>query len=915
MHSLEALEIYSQHHPRWFESIRCYSPTREHLDELERVLPRDWHVRRGDWWYFVAPPDSVLPPQGWKLHVSASTDESVDVLRRALPVLRDEAATFKVVLDPRVAAWMNGKNWPRGGSGKLVTIYPSSLERFHRIGRRLCEALRPFAGPYILSDRRWPGSASLHYRYGGFSARSVLEADGTRRAVIVAPSGALVPDPRMPYWEPPAWVQDPFPEPPPAGPATRLGDDRFAVTAALGFSNRGGVYKAIDFHTGKEVVLKEARPRVEIGSRRLDAIAVLEKEHRLLARLGPTGRFVRPVAFLRTWEHAFLVEEFVAGEHLGRFAIRHDPLYAGGDVVAGMPAYLERMRGLWLQIAQAIAAAHRHDIALGDLSFTNVLVGEGDRVVICDLETATEGGSDLELGLHTPGMSAMGVSARANDYHALGMLVFGSIMLAHGMSGFHPPSRRRFLDELSEDLALPDPLVRLVDELVERPDRYASSPELATAALERLDLRSGRAPGRPARAALPIRQRLPPQRRQALRERVRTAVDGIASYLEGTADTSRTDRLFPADLMVFETNPLSVAHGAMGVLHALWHIRGRVPAPLVDWVLARPVTSEAYPPGLYTGQAGIAWVLGELGHVAAAAAMLRRAGRHELLLRSPGVLHGAAGFGMACLELWRRGGGEDLLGEAIRIGARLTDTCVRDERGARWPDERGEVPVGYAYGGSGIALFLLHLSLATGDPAPLRLGREALELELAQGVWLDGAFAGFPSRATERAASAEAAAKDGPGVLSCYWDTGSAGIGTTVARYVAATGDEALRRWLLRLADDASRKYVAFPQLFRGLAGLGNFLLDVWEQTRDEQHLMAAWQAAEGVLLFRVEREEGLAFPGEQARRESADFATGAAGVGLFLHRLLGVEQGARANFDFVLDDLLGAPSLLAPGA
>jgi hypothetical protein len=54
-----------------------------------------------------------------------------------------------------------------------------------------------------------------------------------------------------------------------------------------------------------------------------------------------------------------------------------------------------------------------------------------------------------------------------------------------------------------------------------------------------------------------------------------------------------------------------------------------------------------------------------------------------------------------------------------------------------------------------------------------------------------------------------------------------------------------------------------------------------------------------------MDRPEGIGFPGEQAIRESADLASGAAGVGLFLNRLLKAETGSRGNFNFVVDALL----------
>ncbi len=760
-------------------------------------------------------------------------------------------------------------------------------------------ALKAFVGPYILSDRRWPGSSCVYYRYGGFRSRLELQIDGTSRNVITSVDDELVPDARTPYWNPPAWAPDPISsDEQHANTGVTLDEGRFSVTSALSFSNRGGVYKGLDNWTGRDVVLKEARPYVELGSRQLEAIAVLEKEYRLLRDLADSGYFVKPVTFFRAWEHAYLVEEFVEGEHLGLLTIGNNPLYLRSVTAKTIDAYFDQMRSLWLQLVRAIVAAHDRGIVLGDLSFTNILISEG-RLQICDLDTAAAEGVDPEVGLHTPGMSAAGISDQANDYYALGAILFNSIMLAYGVTGFYPPSRRRFLNDLADDLALPPDMISLIDRLTEQPELCKTDPARIVADIEALPFGTNADLPVP-RLELPISQRFDHHRRQQLQNEVRETVDGVVRYLQHTADPERDDRLFPADLFVFETNPLSVAYGATGVLYALHRLGAEVPSHLIEWVLRRPISNDDYPPGLYLGQAGISWVLCELGHAEVAARILRAARNHEMLWRSPDVLHGAAGYGLACLQLWRKGLGNEFLDDAVRVGEYLNRRCVRDARGAHWPHEDGSVPLGYANGGSGIALFLLYLSLAASDSASLELGRQALDFELAQGVWLEGQFAGFPSHLMD-----PSEAPTEPAVLSCYWDSGSAGVGAALIRYLALTSDATLDAWLDPLADDASRKYVAFPQLFRGLAGMGNFLLDVWDLTGDERHLLAAWEAAEGILLFRIDRQEGIAFPGEQARRESGDFATGAAGVSLFLDRLLKAEECRPRNFNFVIDELL----------
>ncbi|NJO66110.1 MAG: protein kinase/lanthionine synthetase C family protein [Leptolyngbyaceae cyanobacterium RM1_405_57] len=561
------------------------------------------------------------------------------------------------------------------------------------------------------------------------------------------------------------------------------------------------------------------------------------------------------------------------------------------------------MRQLWIQLVRAITAAHDCGINLGDLSFTNILVNEG-QIKICDLETASRKGSDTQVGLHTPGMSTFGISDQANDYYALGAIMLGSIMLVHGFTGFYQSSRDFFLNELANDLNLPSDLVALINGLMDRPEHFKETPDLTIKSIEQLPFNIFTASCCTPRLSLPIEQRFDMHRRGELRSRVREVVNAIICYLHGVADTAREDRLFPADLWVFETNPLSIAYGAMGVLYALHHLGSKVPTHLMEWVLQHPISNDEYPPGLYLGQAGISWVLSELGYLEFAVKTMRSARRHDTLWQSPNVLHGAAGYGLACLNLWQKGAGNEFLDEAVQVGKYLFASCVSDERGVYWPNENSAVAIGYAYGGSGIALFLLYLALATGDSNQFQLGRQALDFDLAQGVWLDGKFAGFPSSITTGSELPDTAS------LNCYWDVGSAGIGTALVRYLAVTSDPILQDWLEPLVSDASRKYTAFPQLFRGLAGLGNFLLDVWHQTGNERHLLAAWHVAEGVLLFQIDCQEGVAFPGEQTRRESADFATGAAGVGLFLSRLLKSEKSIQGNFNFVIDELLSCSSV-----
>lgn len=927
MYAWETLNLYCQYHPRWFEASSRYAPGGEHLAVYRALMPSSWPLHRRGLWYIADPPGTELPVQGWKLHVSARPEQSARVLRAALPVLRDANVHFKFLLDPASVALTSSKLFPRGSSGKFITVYPDGDDRFRAVAAALTDVLADVDGPYILSDRRCPGSRAVYYRYGGFQGISTTRPDGVGVLHILQPDGTPVPDVRHPYWHRPDWVTDPFgqsdADADDGGDGTLAGG-RFTVTSAVGFSNRGGVYRGIDNTTGAEVIIKEARPNVRVGSIGADVVQVLEKEYQILCALADTGHYVTPVAFFTEWEHAFLVEEAIDGRQLSQYSIATNPVYSLDLTATAVRDYLDRMRALWVQVAAAIDAAHRRGILLGDLSFTNVMVDAGDtRARIIDLEAAVRDGTDPELGLYTVGLSsprtiATGRYDRANDYHALGALMLGSLAVVNNAIGYHRPALPRFLASLSSDLDLPPELTDLIGDLMD-PDSEPDAAGIAAGIADRLaalpldEPRSAPPLGRPAVAP-----------GQPLRDQVEHTVAEVARYLVGTADPSRTDRLFPADLLVFESNPLSVAHGACGVLHALHRLGRQVPPHLLGWVLAHEVGNDAYPPGLYLGQSGIAWVLDELGHPEVAARLLRQVREHPLLATMPaGVLHGTAGVGMAALRLWRRTGEPEFLDDAIRIGERLDATAVRDGRGAHWPEPDGVVRIGYGHGAAGVALFLLYLHLATtastastatdatvtatgaagaadatgGDGRWYTLGRAGLDHDLSHATPFSERVLAFPARSGDD--------PDRPGVLHDYWDQGTAGVLTSALRYHAHRPDPALAATVATLLPDACRRYSVLPQLFHGLSGLGNVVLDAYEFTGDPALLAEAWRVAGGVLLFRVEGAEGTGFPGEQAVRESADLASGAAGVGLFLHRLAVARPGARSNANFLLDELL----------
>ena len=197
----------------------------------------------------------------------------------------------------------------------------------------------------------------------------------------------------------------------------------------------------------------------------------------------------------------------------------------------------------------------------------------------------------------------------------------------------------------------------------------------------------------------------------------RTIARGLGDFRLPHMQPSRKSELFPAYLFVHHTNALSLGFGACGVLYAL-RMRGfEVPRKAIYWLekTLDDCDPDDLAPGLLTGSAGIAWCLwGELWLFSLTTALIAQVNASPLLQHHHSYLYGMAGIGMANLQILSpHRTCERYLSLANGLADALLDTAKHDEHCALW--EADEVThLGFGYGQSGVALFLLRLSQLSG---------------------------------------------------------------------------------------------------------------------------------------------------------------------------------------------------------
>ncbi|HET7487796.1 MAG TPA: class III lanthionine synthetase LanKC [Acidimicrobiales bacterium] len=809
-------------------------------------LPEGWvESTTGDWlmWW---PEGADVPPQGWKVHVSACLDNADRVLDTVLAYCTPRRIPFKFVRSAQCLLLRNAKHANRAASGKFVTIYPSGEKQLETIVAELGSLLEGEPGPYILSDLRC-GEGPLYVRYGGFADRWCPGPDGAVVPAIEDAAGVLVPDHRGPTFSPPDWVTLPaFLEPHLAArAAATIAELPYDIDEALHFSNGGGCYAGTVRGTGERVVLKEARPHAGLDGGRNDAVTRLGREEEVLGRLA--GLDVVPAvrdAFTLAG-HRFLVLERIEGRSLSDEIVARYPLLTHETDPAALASYTEWALAAAGAVEAAVAAVHGRGVAIGDLHPNNLLLRPDGSVALVDFEVATGVDDTRPLTLGDPGFAPpAGCTAAAGDRYALACLRLHLFLPLTNMFALDRAKARHVAAEAARLFPVPDGWL-----------------EEAAATI---------AGDRPPMA--PVWESL-----RADAGGWEEARDSMAAAILASATPQRDDRLFPGDIRQFRSGGLNLAYGAAGVLYALAVTgAGRYPDH-EQWLIRRaldPQPGTAF--GLYDGLHGVAHVLDLLGHRAEALKVLdicasQLAGRLDRM--GLDLAGGLAGIGLN-LAYFAAAHDEPALAELASSVA----TAVADRLGG--PDDvpavsGGNHPwAGLVRGSSGPALLFVHLYERTGDSALLDLAATALAQDLRRCV----------------------TRPDGSLQVDEGWRTmpyvadGSVGIGMVLERFLRHRPDERFAEAAAAIRRTAAGGFVIEPGLFYGRAGLLLHLAGDPADPRVVEHVhRLGWHA--------MPHGGHLAFPGEVLLRLSSDLASGTAGVLLALGAAL---QGGPIGLPFL---------------
>lgn len=531
------------------------------LVDVTLLEGRGWDVVRERGWVQCSPPGAVLPPAGWKAHVSARGEHVRAVVTALRDVALEHGLVFKFLPTVQDARRSNSKGTLRSISGKLGCVYVGDAATLEGVVADLRRRTRGLDGPDILTDLRC-GPEPVFIRYGAFEEVWTF-VDGQRRLGLRAPDGRLVVDEGRSRWTLPPWVALPaWAEVFLAERGARRTNLPCGIRRALHFSNAGGVYEGRMRDTGEVVLVKEGRPYTALDGDGVDAATRLELEYRRFGALEATGVVPRAAGFHHGTRHAYLVREMLQGRTVAQHHTAGWPWHraaAPGD--ADRTSHEAWALDIVDRTADLVQVVHGEGMLVHDLHPGNLFLDDGDGgLKLFDLETLTDLDRSGPPPLIVPEyLAAPDVRGFDRDHHAHRVLAHA--LLSPTVAGWSDPGRR--------------PWVR----------RWIAD-HFGSGTLERLDAHTHGGAGEPIAEGEP---------------------GGLfADGLEQRA--RRGEPLLGAEPAV------GLGRGLAGVALALaLHPERRVPPALVDHLVEALPGLSRRDPSLATGSAGVALALGLSG--------------------------------------------------------------------------------------------------------------------------------------------------------------------------------------------------------------------------------------------------------------------------------------------------------------
>lgn len=824
---------------------------------VDKILDYQWNFYEKDIFINCNFSGNKIPDQGWKIHVSCTLKNALDILNIVTETLIKEKVNFKYVKNTELLNIMYKKNFSRVGAGKFITIYPNNEEQFIELLEVLYFKLKDFEGPYVLSDRRYKDCAVLYYRYGGFKEIIRYDDEGKKEYLILDSDNEYIVDNRLAYYSPPKGQDEIISY---KASNEQESPNDYVFKKALKFSNLGGVYLAEDIN-GENVIIKEARSYINYFPNGIMGTDRLKSEYNLLSFFSKHTNVPKALDFYKQWEHYFLVEEFIDGKTLYNFYMDETPILDVDFNGKKWNEYLIKICDIFIQITDILECIHDYGYIYGDLSPNNVMITEDHKVYLIDLESSINI-NEINLASQTFEYTEEITSNNffQSDIYSIGLLLLSCLINRNRLYLLDESKIEDVIQQLFSNYTFPIELKELIYSLIDADHANRPSTKEIKENLSEIKEILNELEINVIENNTSLKKKI-----DEVKYSVKPLLNGINSYRE----KSLSDVYSTSDII---DNPYNFSNGLLGIAYTKFKMNEVSSNDMQD--IETVISESKYcPEGLYTGRSGIAWKLSEMGFLKDAEKIFPSTVTESSNLS---LYSGLAGIGLANIYFYNKTGKRHYKKNSIKIAdyiIRNIDLCS---------------DIGFKKGRTGISLFLLEIYKVTNYEKYLYMGEFFLEYDMEYI---------YHHKSGALLLSTEADSND---FLSPYFIDGSAGILTVLARYYKVTGKEDYKEQCRRIADTLLIKHHTSPSLFRGLAGIANALYDCYLFLNEASYYEESVNLLRECLRYAVKNNNKWELPNRTLNYLCFDIAEGSAGVLLIIDRII---NNGKINPLFFIDN------------
>lgn len=317
--------------------------------------------------------DSIVPTQGWKIHVSSSLKDKKYILNVVSKICMQENIPFKYIKNFH-AFKKNISNIERPWAlGKYITIYTNSEKQADYVMKLLSKLLINTTGPKIISDFPFKNSKNIFFRYG---INIVKNKNDINEFFLHGPNGEVEKDtpkmsPSVPNWVkiPSNWESD--------NPKSIL-LEKYSPYAIINQSATGNIYLAKNL-SEKKVIIKEAK-HWTLRDLTFDNLKLRENEWNNSFKLNNSLNRIEKITENSS---TFFIYDYIDGIDFQSYLSKNNFMINTPFSKKVFSDYKQIM----LKIIDIVDSLHKRQMFNIDIHAKNFLIDNDMNVFLVDLET------------------------------------------------------------------------------------------------------------------------------------------------------------------------------------------------------------------------------------------------------------------------------------------------------------------------------------------------------------------------------------------------------------------------------------------------------------------------------------------------------------------------------------------------